>query len=306
MKNTYPISDVEGLMNVIPNLDSAYESPLWFGEYQDNPNLCEGFKAIVNGNTNKVEMTTRNHYNIIQNSEAVRAIGEALKEKGLEIQGRFDDFGGRIKMDCFFTSDNVPIVEDDAKGVKLGFSMENSYNGSSSFKLSMFGFRMICQNGMTVGSVMNNISEVKRHIGNTQFETLKEMAMNFFTSVINSSSALKRVIDQSINDIASWEEISKILLEKFTQKKHRDKIAEKLGITFIEIEDEKTKKKSIVPIKEKEAKDSYTRWEVYNAITNYATHDEGISRIVSGYMQENAERILKNSFKELLITVGAE
>lgn len=110
---------------------------------------------------------------------------------------------------------------------------------------------------------------------------------------------MKQVIDNSINDTASWETISELLKQHFSQKKHRDKIAQKLGVTFVEVEEE-GKEKKIVPILEKEGKQQYTRWELYNAITEYVTHDEGVSQSVNSYLQETAQKILANRIENLV------
>lgn len=299
MHKIYEIGNVAQLNGLAGNLDSAHVEKLFYGQHNNDTQEAEDHKAIVNSTTNKIEMTAKKNYTIIQNSQAIQAVVETLQEKGLEIYGRFDDFGGRIKVSCYFTNQGAPIVSDDAQGIKLGFTMENSYNGGASFKLSMYGFRMLCQNGMNIGSVMNNISEYKKHTGAIEYTDLKAMTKNFFELVIASSKQLEELISVSIKDIASWENVSKVLMQNFAQKKHRNKIAEKLGITFIEVEEE-GKQKKIVPILEKDGKQQYTRWELYNAITAYATHNDQLSLNVSDLMQEGAQRILSKQFEKLL------
>jgi hypothetical protein len=48
-----------------------------------------------------------------------------------------------------------------------------------------------------------------------------------------------------------------------------------------------------------ERKKRITRWELYNAITNYATHGEQIKPNLEMWLQEKSNKVLKNPLKIL-------
>lgn len=293
---TIGISATSDLVARSGSFDRATEQDIFYGAEQTP---TADYKGIYNTNSKALAQIVSKHYQIIQHPDVLRAIGEVLDEAGVKVNGMVKDFGNQIQGNLVFDNQGEP-VQDPESGIRLGIRFLNSYNKSTSFRLELYGFRMICQNGMALGQALHNVREVTFHMGQEKtVDTLKEIVRRFITNAMDSTETLQGYIDQCINDRADWNSIGKLLEKLFQHKKHRDKIGEILGISFIEVVDKKTKKKTYNYVLEKEGKKNITRWELYNAITNYASHNDlGLS--VENRIQETAQKILRKNYERLL------
>lgn len=302
MKTTqsFAISTTSDLLNTLGQFDQAVEVPIFYGNTQEK---TSDYKGIFNVGKNELAQVASKHYQIIQHQDVLRAIGQKLTEKNLDVSGVAWNFGNQIRTDLVFQNGKVPI-KDDAKGIRLGIRAINSYNKSTSFRLEMFGYRMICQNGMVLGQALNNIREVTFHMGaEKNMAYISSVVERFIDQVIASSEALQRYVNESIADSVAWDNIGKILEKYLQHNKHREAICQQLGISVIEVYDKKTKKRSFSYVLEKEGKENVTRWDFYNAITNYATHNPlGLS--VENNLQDIAQKVLKRPFEDLLAPVA--
>jgi len=87
------------------------------------------------------------------------------------------------------------------------------------------------------------------------------------------------------------------IVKKLIQtKKHRKAIAEILGFEVIELITESGKKivQYVPPIGRE-----LSRWDLYNALTNYATHYK-LTNHVENYIQNGAQKVLNNSVEKLV------
>ncbi|MEK6880851.1 MAG: DUF932 domain-containing protein, partial [Nanoarchaeota archaeon] len=134
-----------------------------------------------------------------------------------------------------------------------------------------------CSNGMTLGKVLNNIREVTFHVGKEKHkEMISQTTEKFIKQVINSSERLQQYVNNAIGDSIEWETLDKIFEKLAFREKHQEEI--KLRLEGIQ---------------------HPTRWQVYNAVTNYLTHDEHLTPNVQSYLENKAEKLLKNNFEYL-------
>jgi len=139
-------------------------------------------------------------YKIIQHNDVLQAVTEALATKNIQVSGRLDNFRDSFRADLIFENQGTP-VKDDATGLKIGIRVLNSYNKSSSFRLELFAFRMVCQNGMSLGQVMNGIRELTFHTGELKpLQKIKEITEGFLIDAINSSEKLQTFVNASMID----------------------------------------------------------------------------------------------------------
>ena len=297
MRESYNIQNTDALIEFGGKLDSAIEKPVFYGEDRTE---TLSYKGIYNESQNELAQITSDRYTVIQHRDVVHALISGFKNKGIEVFGRLDNYGNQFRADLVFGNQKSPITDGSKGGIKLGIRAVNSYNRSTSFRLEMFGFRMICQNGMSLGKVMNDIKEVTFHTGKEKnLEIIQAIVDGFIDKVIDNSTALQMYVSKSMEDSVAWLEITKILEKYLPHQKHRDKICEKLGITMIKKIDEKTKKKTYEYVLEKTGKEIINRWDFYNVITSYATHNK-FSVGTENFIQEVAQKALKNNFESLI------
>lgn len=292
----YTINNTQDLVSISTSFNTASTKPIFYG---DEKVETEGYKGIYNNQAKKLAQVVSKHYQIIQHRDAVQAIGEVLDEAGIKTTGFVKSFGNQIQGNLVFDNKGE-AVKDPESGIKLGIRFLNSYNKSTSFRLELYGFRMICQNGMALGKAMKDVREVTFHMGEEKtLPALKEIVRRFVKNMVDNVSSLQHYIDECLIDTVEWENVGKLLEKLFQHRKHRDKIGDILGISFIEVEDKKTKKKSYNYVLEKEGKQKITRWDLYNAITDYASHNDlGLS--VENRLQDTAQNVLRKPYDQLI------
>jgi len=295
---TYNIQTTNDLIEFGGKLDTAIEKPVFYGnDMVQTPK----YMAVFNESKDQLAQITSDKYTIIQHRDIVHSLINSFKSKGIEVFGRMDDNGNQVRADLVFGNGKNPIKDGTNKGIQIGIRVLNSYNRSSSFRMEMFGFRMLCQNGMSLGKVMNDIKEVTFHTGaEKNLEQIQLIVDSFIDRVVSSSDLLQVYVSKCMVDSIAWDEVTKILEKYMPHQKHRDKICEKLGISMITKRNEKTKEKYYEYVLEKDGKKNVNRWDMYNALTNYATHNK-LSFGTENFVQEIAQKVMKNSFNSLKV-----
>ena len=273
---------VEGLNSIAMNLcnmDQACEVPLHYQSGNDEDGALFAkltrHKGIFNLGKNRISNVVSTRYQLIQHSDVMRAVIETLGRLNLDVEGLIVQDEHRIRGDLVFKKEGLS-VKDGAKGVKIGFRVLNSYDKSWSFRLEMFGYRLICKSGMALGNTMG-IREVTLHVGEKKtYEKICWIVEGFIKDVIESHNTLQAYVDSMIADSTEWQFAEDILTRMFKVKKHREAILERL------------EKKPII-----------TRWELYNALTNYISHGNKIKPGVQSWLELCSQRFIRSTFKQL-------
>lgn len=281
------------IFNLSGVFDKAVEVPVFYGE---NKEETPRYKGIYNKGSGELAQVASKNYQIIQHEDVTISLYNTLERKGINCFGRIDNFINSVRFDLIFGSKESPVKDDSNGGVMIGIRVKNSFDKSTSFSLEMYGFRMVCQNGMSLGKALNSIKEVTIHCGKEKTrETIESIIDSFIDRVIASSDKLQKLVDNSIKDKLDTQKIGLILSKLIKTQKHRDKIGELLGISFIEVEE--NGKTTIIPFVEENK--ILSRYDFYNALTNYISHNTlGLS--VENNLQEKAQEVLGKRFEELL------
>ncbi|MCJ7767821.1 hypothetical protein MUP79_05485, partial [Candidatus Bathyarchaeota archaeon] len=95
--------------------------------------------------------------------------------------------------------------------------------------------------------------------------------------MVNSNEKLKEMVNNCIGDSIEWEMMERILRSLNPADKHFEALKNKLkGI------------------------ERPTRWDLYNAFTEYATHGEQISPNVEAALQTKAQKVLETPLLQLV------
>ena len=294
---TIQIGQTDDLQHVAAGLDVAEERDVKFG---NENNYTGEYKGIYNTSKDELSQIATKKYSIIQHRDVVNGVHAAIDRLGLEVNGKITDNGDRIEGWLHFTNDDeYRIVEPGSTGdedIKLGIQFQNSYDGSCSMMLQGFGYRSICSNGMILGKKMLGKYH-RRHVGDENTaERIQEIAKDVMDDIARRSDRVQAMIEGAHEDVLEKTEIYELLDERFSAQKHIENILENLDITLITTKEENEQgeeEEEINLIKEEDASENITKWEVYNAITAYATHSDEIT-------QNTAENIHNESQKVLL------
>ena len=257
----------------IMELDQATEMPVYVGEGTSSIKV-DKWKAIWNMGKNQAAAVVSQQYELIQHRDVATAFLDACDRLNLKTKTSFAQAGNKAFMDIEFPESRIGIGLNEE--FILGFRIVNSYDKSTGVIITPRLVRLACMNGMVVTS--KNFVQAYNYRHNQDmaknFEKYIEVALN---EMINSNEKLKAIVNSCMADSVEWETTEFLMKNLFDVEKHRVAIMEKLdGITNI------------------------TRWDIYNAITNYATHGEQLTPNVESALQAKANKVLNKPCVELV------
>ena len=269
-RNILPVGSLESFGNL--SFDSAEYVQL--RDNYDQP--LKDFIGIRNVTRGGVVSVPKRGYRLIQHNTVHGAIYDILRVTNLEVIGRVDDYGNNIRMDLAFKDVGI---KDDKTGIQLGFRVLNSYDKKYSLRFELFAFRNICANGMSFGDKLGTRVLIKHRGGELQRNEIKEKFVGFLSMVWESQELLKKKVDSMMLDPYELE-ATKILLQTLIKsKKHRIEIESRLPHRIDGL---------------------VTRWDVYNAITNYITYETGLKLSAVETLEMLSRKVMDKKLNKLV------
>ncbi len=252
-------------------LDVAEEREVWIknGELYKT----EDYKAIWNISKDKLGCIASNQYNIIQHNDVVNSLTKALENLNIKFNSKLREDTHRIFMDVEFEDAKIELKEVGEE-FTCGMRLINSYDKTTGLIIVPMLKRLVCSNGMVmkVFSKGYAIRHNQKLVGD--FEAIIERTLN---EMINNSENLKIMINKCIGDSVEWELVDTILKNLIGRKKHIEAITLML-----------------------EEKKDISRWDLYNAITQYATHGEQLKPSIENWLQNKSQKLLENPLENYI------
>lgn len=258
---------------------------------EEIPNF-KGIKVTLNDPKNKgkshfVYMPSKK-YQLVQHETAFRPIVEGLTLAGVH------DFG-------FITTSNekkaqlqIYATGEGYDTVSLGFSVINSFDGSSaisygfrSFRekayIEIVGYRQICSNGMKIRVPLDEAEIIKPEL-RTEVETL--LAQH--TSILHTKNAEKKIeaMQYIVEAISLLREPVELMIKKAQRWTWRDQEH------FNELIKNHVGQRYKAKVEEQMEKESQDLWGLFNAITYVASHDLDIKDTSRETMLNKAAEML--------------
>jgi hypothetical protein len=244
-------------------LDEATEMPVFVGEPQMR---IDKWKAIWNIGKNQPAAVVSKGYELIQHRDVAESFLDACGRLNLKVKANFKTAGHRAYMDIEFPETRIGVGLNEE--FVLGFRIVNSYDKTTGIIILPRLVRLICLNGMVVDS--------KNFVRAYNYRHNQDMAQHFeqyievaLAEMVNSNEKFKTLVNGCIGESVEWAVATELLKELFKTDKHREAITAMLA-----------------------EKPSVTRWDIYNAITRYATHGEQLTPNVENLLQKKANRVL--------------
>jgi hypothetical protein len=239
-------SNLIGLGEVVGLLQKPHFENVFYGK-SEAPKESKKFRAVV-GNDKEPFAFVTDRYKIVQSQDVLAEVVEALNKLELhEVEGVVIEEGGKTYAKIMLPYYVSETKREVGKDIRLGFMLQNSYDAKTSIRLSAIALRLVCANGMTVTRTIGE-AYVKKHFTTFRMGIKKEVG-EIVKAIVERSSYLRQVIDEALNDIMHDNKEFDELLEAygFNTKKVKKEIAERI------------------------TSENISRWDVYNAITNYYT-----------------------------------
>lgn len=289
-------NNLEEVQKATTDLDRATLCPLKIddgGVIKD----VDNFVGVYNVTQGKFCTSVVPYYNLIQHKEYFDSFAEAMTKLNIDFKMIIKRSGNKAFADIEFQDKNIKFDKLDEE-FTTGIRLVNSYNKSTGLIATPRFTRLACINGMILTRTMKSVS-IKHH--SKQVKELQSFIEKKLHSVINESSHLQHWVSEGMADSIEWNAAARILEKLFEQVKHREEILKKLDISLIVVKDKKTKKKNITYILDNKEKKKITRWDLYNACTNYITHGEQITPHIEDVLHKKAEKLLNTPLAKLPI-----
>lgn len=220
--------------------------------------------GLKNLNTGTVHFGAAKNYMPLNHEDALDPVLTAADHLGLNTLINIDNHHDVVEAFILFPD---LMVNDHQDGIQMGVRFKNQYNDKKSFKGSAFGWRLACANGMLATKTFGELVITAWHT-EKQVLGIPAKVEEFIDGILQRSHLLEVQIDNAIAAKVSFKDYAEIAntLAPITESK---KIAD---VAALQIDNpEKTNK-----------------WELYNAITAYASHEQ-ISHIKREALIGNAE-----------------
>ena len=277
------------VQSAVMGLNRAELRDIYIKDKQDVMAMVDGVKGIVNAETNDFCASVSNRYTLLQHGEYFQAFAEALTRLGIKYKMIIKQSGNTAFADIDMQGRNIKFDKLNEEFM-TGFRLINSYNRTTGISIMTRYTRLACMNGMILTKNVDVFSI--RHSNKLVKEIDNQIELRL-KNLVNENQELQTWVSESLKDSQEWELCCKIIAKLITIPKHRDEVLKRLGISAIDITDKKTKKRTTTFQwnVESEKKDKLTRWQIYNACTNYL-QVSSISPSVEAFLQKQAEKIL--------------
>lgn len=252
----------------VSKLDEAKLIPIFWNENGQFKEIEKKF-AIQNTSTNKIPMTDLTRYEVINHADGFNQVLDAVADMNEKTFIRLEDRDDIAGLYILFPEIKANDGED---GMMMGVKFGNTYRQKLAFGGQLFTWRVRCLNGSTYSTLFDTFS-IKTYHSVNSIKSMKDGIESFIKEMLANSSKLEDIIEAATEDVITfknYEEIKNTLQSVVKTEKAADQI------------------KNLVPLKT-------NRWEIYNAITNYASHNDKVSPQTRDNLSKFAEkRVLAN------------
>jgi len=213
--------------------------------------VSTGHKGIIRVDTGDVLAIHGDGYNLTSNESIMTQFVDALANSGLNLEGarvinELSHGGARMFVKITLPMHKVIIKSGDE--VDLQISVVNSYDGWSALRSIFGGFRLLCSNGMVVGTKM--WEGYGRHTANLDISATAHR----LAGVAESYDEVGKVWTQWANARILEGQFEEIVEQATPIEKARESLIHQFEAEKIEL--------------------GSTVWAAYNALTHWSTHTE--------------------------------
>jgi hypothetical protein len=239
--------------------------------------------GIKNLKTSEIVDFCSDQYTVLQHAEAVQMVLGGLRANGVEARGFLKNYNDNISVEMLLDNVVMPVqgngdvahnlrVRDDADGIHLGIRFVNSYNKSAGFRGHGFGWRLACSNGMFLRTVLPETKFSVKHTGDVVGRVAGQIRSAIYR-LIKERGAVVAIVEKAQHETVPFKNEKEVVMTLAGYAGSEKQAANILSVN------------AGLPLQP-------TRWELYNAMTSYATHTAGLSFPMYEKIQRGAEQVL--------------
>ena len=230
---------------------------------KENYKLNKPTYAVVDMQNNRAIHLHGANYQLIPYDYILYQLSDALDDYGIDISNTNIQFSihedlNYMKLRILFGDDSAfkpySMSKNDNDKLRFGIELISSYDASLVFTLRAMFVRLICANGMTSFEDVN--SSIKRHTKKFDVDTTFEKLRHLNKTFTNMSN-------------------------RFEVYNHTDLTSADVDILFKKFAGKNESKYNLLLKVLETPKDKSTLYDVYNALTNYSSHNQRAVRYAS-------------------------
>lgn len=234
--------------------------------------LCRTHMQVWNEDKGTQACVAPKRYQVLQHRFVTEVLVDALTSFGMKADARLKQAGHGIQIDIDFPEQTIELTTVGEK-FTAGIHVVNDYSKTQGLLIAPRVTRLACSNGMVVTEIVKPrrikySEELRVTVGTMMDQVLRE--------IIDSDDKLQGVISACMKDSVEWSYATLFLRQLLCHKKHRNAVLGRL-----------------------EHGKPVTRWSLYNAITDYATHGERLKPSVETWLHNKANLLMKHSIAEV-------
>ncbi len=231
-----------------------------------------GYMAVWNLDKKERACIAPKSFCVIQHRQATEAIIDALTSLNINAKAKVKTSRHGVFINIDFPDVKFQL-EEVGEEFTSGIHIESCYDKTTGLVIGARITRLKCTNGMLVEIIKPH----KIRFSEELKITLEGIIDKILKDIIANDDKLTKMVSECMQDSVEWTALKLLLKYMFKNKKMIRDIFKQLDLN----------------------KERISRFELYNSITNIATHGERIKPNIEIWLQNKANKIMKHSFKEL-------
>jgi len=236
--------------------------------------LSKRHMGVWNVDKNELACLAPRSYTVIQHRYATDCLIEALSSLNITAQATVKKSRHGIYIDFDFPDSQFELTEV-GESFTTGIRVVSDYSQVAGLMIAARVTRLACSNGM----VVNDIVRPARIKYTEQLTlTVEGLIDKVIRDIISNDKKLAHMVSVCMADSVEWQAVKLLTKALFKKKKYVGEILSRIHY------DEQGR---------------VTRWDFYNAITNYASSGGRLKPEIDAWLQYKAQKVLKTPIAQL-------
>jgi hypothetical protein len=237
--------------------------------------LSKRHMGVWNVDKNELACLAPKSYMVIQHRYAVECLSEALSSLGIRAEAEVKQSRHGIQIDFDFPDSKLELTEV-GESFTTGIRVTSDYSQVAGLVIAARVTRLACSNGM----IVNDIAKPQRIKYTEELRvTVEGLVDKIIKDVITSDEKLANMVSICMKDSVEWQAVRLLAKGLFKERGHV---------------------KGILARIKSDENGRATRWNFYNAVTNYVSSSGSrLKPQIDAWLQNKAQRILKTPMAQL-------
>jgi len=237
--------------------------------------LSKRHMGIWNIDKNELACLAPKSYMVIQHRYAVEKLIEAITSLNIKAEALLKKSKHGIQIDFDFPESKFELTEV-GESFTTGIRVVSDYSQVAGLVIAARVTRLACSNGM----IVNDIVKPKRVKYTEELKiTVEGLIDKIIKDIITNDDKLANMVSICMKDSVEWQALRLLTKAMFKKQKHVKEILSRVKL---------------------DENDRVTRWNLYNAVTNYVSRwGSRLKPQVDTWLQNKAQKILKTSIAQL-------